>query len=204
MSIVEEAHLSGTRRSEQREQTRSALLAQSRRLFTEKGYAGVGLAEIVAAAGVTKGALYHQFDGKTDLFRAVHAGIQQEVAHQVAAAAQARTDPWQQLTTGCRTFLAASTAPAVRQIMLIDGPAVLGWHQWRTVDEAASGRHLSEVLDSLITAGTIPPQPVEPLTHLLSGAMNEAALWLADDAGTGGLDDTWNALARILESLRAR
>ncbi|QBI54337.1 TetR/AcrR family transcriptional regulator [Streptomonospora litoralis] len=196
--------MSSGRRTRQREQTRSALLEQGRRLFAAKGYAGVGLAEIVGAAGVTKGALYHQFDGKTELFGAVHARIQQEVAAQVAAAAQRRHDPWEQLLAGCRAFLEASTAPAVQRIMLVDGPAVLGWREWRAVDEAASARHLADALESLIAAGTIAPQPVAPLTHLLSGAMNEAALWLADTAAPGDLDATWNALARMLESLRGQ
>jgi AcrR family transcriptional regulator len=153
---------------------------------------------------VTKGALYHHFDGKADLFRAVLERVQQDVAARVAAAADAEPDPWAQLTAGCRAFLVASTAPEVQQVMLVDGPAVLGWAQWRAIDEAASGRLLEEALTALVEAGVVARQPVAPLTRLLSGAMNEAALWLARSADPAGdLADTWAALTRLLTALRA-
>ncbi|WP_433425709.1 TetR/AcrR family transcriptional regulator [Microtetraspora malaysiensis] len=194
-------------RAQQREQTRRTLLRESRRLFATRGYGAVGLSEIVRAAGVTKGALYHHFDSKADLFRAVLEEVQQEVAQMVAATAEAEDDPWEQLTSGCRAFLTASTDPDVQRIMLVDGPAVLGWNEWRALDEAASARHLGEALTTLIEVGTIARQPVAPLAHLLSGAMNEAALWLAGssnhgEVNPGDLADTWAALSRMLEALR--
>lgn len=190
-------------RAEQRERTRRTLVARSRRLFAERGYADVGLAEIVTAASVTKGALYHHFTGKADLFRAVLDEVQGEVADAVAARADAFEDPWDQLTAGCRAFLTASTAPDVQRIMLVDGPAVLGWSEWRALDEASSARHLHEALSALVAAGVIPEQPVAPVARLLSGAMNEAALWLAVSSSPTGLEDVWAALSRMLESLRA-
>ncbi|WP_017588478.1 TetR/AcrR family transcriptional regulator [Nocardiopsis ganjiahuensis] len=189
-------------RAEQRARTRRTLIRQGRRLFAEHGYGQVGLAGIVAAAEVTKGALYHHFDGKAALFRAVLEEVQQEVGASVAGAADAHTDPWEQLTSGCRAFLTASTAPDVRRIMLVDGPAVLGWREWRALDEASSAHHLREALASLVDAGILAPQPVAPLANLLSGAMNEAALWLADSGGEQDLEDVWSALSRLLESLR--
>lgn len=194
--------MAGSLRTQQREQTRRNLLRASRQLFATKGYAAVSISDIVAAAGVTKGALYHHFDSKPDVFRAVLVDIQSEVGERVAAAADARADPWAQLVTGCETFLTVCTTPEIQRIMLIDGPAVLGWQEWRAMDEAASARHLAEALTALIDDGVIPPQPVEPLTHLLSGAMNEAALWLATTAQPGSLADTLTALHRLLESLR--
>ncbi|WP_327148250.1 TetR/AcrR family transcriptional regulator [Nocardia sp. NBC_01329] len=194
--------MAGSLRTQQREQTRRTMLHESRRLFATKGYAAVGLSEIVAAAGVTKGALYHNFDSKLALFRAVLEDIQSEVGDRVAAAADAESDPWTQLVTGCETFLTACTAPETQRIMLIDGPAVLGWQEWRAMDAAASARHLTEALTSLVDAGVIPPQPVVPLTHLLSGAMNEAALWLASTSDPGALPDTLASLRRILEAVR--
>ncbi|QLY33103.1 TetR/AcrR family transcriptional regulator [Nocardia huaxiensis] len=195
--------MAGTLRAQQREQTRRTLLRESRRLFATKGYAAVGLSEITAAAGVTKGALYHNFESKTELFRAVLEQVQNEVGDRVAAAAEQRTQPWDQLVTGCETFLTACTAPEIQRIMLIDGPAVLGWHDWRAMDEAASARHLGEVLTELVAAGVIPPQPIAPLTHLLSGAMNEAALWLATATAPDALDETLAALRRLLGALQA-
>ncbi|MFG2100645.1 TetR/AcrR family transcriptional regulator [Micromonospora echinaurantiaca] len=189
-------------RARQRAQTRAALVRQGRRLFATQGYAAVGLAELVQAAGVTKGALYHHFTGKPDLFRAVLAEVQQEVADRVAAAADAHHDPWSRFTAGCRAFLTASTDPQLQRIMLVDGPAVLGWNEWRALDEATSGRHLAEALTELVDSGTIGRQPVAPLARLLSGAMNEAALWLAGTTDPAALDDTWAALSRMLDALR--
>ncbi|MFD6225162.1 TetR/AcrR family transcriptional regulator [Nocardia asteroides] len=195
--------MASTARTQQREETRRLLLAQSRRLFAAKGYAAVGLSEIVAASGVTKGALYHHFDSKADMFREVLTQVQQEVGDQVAAAADAEPDPWTQLTAGCAAFLRASADPRVQRIMLIDGPAVLGWHEWRALDEANAARHLHEALDALVAAGTLAPQPVAPLTQLLSGAMNEAALWLATTTDPDALPATIAALDRLLAGLRA-
>ncbi|MFC7546219.1 TetR/AcrR family transcriptional regulator [Plantactinospora sp. GCM10030261] len=189
-------------RVEQREQTRRTLLREGRRLFASRGYTDVGLAEIVTVAGVTKGALYHHFDGKSALFRAVLAQVQQEVGERVAATADAEADPWDQFVAGCQAFLTASTDPDVQRIMLIDGPAVLGWTEWRALDEAASGRHLAEALGTLIDRGVVERQPVAPLTRLLSGAMNEAALWLAESTDPADLTATRAALDRMLEALR--
>jgi AcrR family transcriptional regulator len=189
-------------RARQREQTRRALLREGRRLFAAQGYGAVGLAEIVRAAGVTKGALYHHFDSKAELFRAVLEEVQQEVGRRVAEAAGVHRERWTQLTVGCQEFITASTAPEIQRIMLVDGPAVLGWSAWRAMDEAASARHLAEALTALIEEGTIARQPVAPLTHLLSGAMNEAALWLATSARPEDVTDVRAALSRMLEALR--
>lgn len=189
-------------RARQKAHTRAVLVTEAKRLFASRGYSAVSLPEVVQAAGVTKGALYHHFESKSALFAAVLKDVQQHVARTVAARAEAHTDLWGQLTAGCRAFLEASTAPDVRRIMLIDGPAVLGWPQWRAVDEATSGRHLAEVLTALVQQGIIAPQPVAPLTHLLTGAMNEAALWLAESSQPDDLSATTQALNLILEALR--
>ncbi|MFF7842175.1 TetR/AcrR family transcriptional regulator [Streptomyces ossamyceticus] len=190
-------------RAEQRERTRQALVRESRRLFATLGYGAVGLSEIVRAAGVTKGALYHHFSSKAELFRAVLEQAQEEVAERIAETADAREDTWEQLVSGCQAFLTVSTDPVIQRIMLVDGPAVLGWSEWRAMNETTSGRHLAQVLGDLIEEGTITAQPVEPLTHLLSGAMNEAALWLAASKDPADLDDTQNALVAMLRALRA-
>jgi AcrR family transcriptional regulator len=203
MASEESVTVNAGSKARQREQTMEALVAEGRRLFTLKGYGAVGLAEIVRGAGVTKGALYHHFDSKAGLFRAVLEQVQQEVAERVATAAEAQDDPWKQLIAGCEAFLVASSEPTTQRIMLIDGPAVLGWDEWRAMDEAASAKHLAQILVTLIENGTITRQPVPPLAHLLSGAMNEAALWLAQSAGADDLADTTAALSRLLGSLRA-
>ncbi|MGJ6968324.1 TetR/AcrR family transcriptional regulator [Streptosporangium sp. G11] len=189
-------------RARQRLETRRALVTEARRLFARHGYAAVSLAQIVGAAAVTKGALYHHFDSKAALFHVVVEQVQREVGERVAAAADAYDDPWEQLVAGCRAFLAVSRDPDVQQIMLVDGPAVLGWNEWRAMDEASSARHLTEALATLIEAGVVARRPVEPLARLLSGAMNEAALWLARSTDPDDLPAVTEELSRILESLR--
>lgn len=191
-------------KADQRQETMRALVAEGRRLFASQGYAAVSLAAIVSGAGVTKGALYHHFGSKAGLFRAVLFQVQREVADRVLRAAEADDDAWWQLEAGCHAFLAVSSDPDVQQIMLIDGPAVLGWHEWRAMDEATSARHLGDALTTLIENGVIARQPVTPLIHLLSGAMNEAALWLARSTRPEDLSDTKAALSRLLAALRER
>ncbi|WP_309050403.1 TetR family transcriptional regulator [Streptomyces sp.] len=186
-------------RAEQRAATRHALLAEGRRRFANDGYHHVVLAEVAQAAGVTKGAAYHHFDNKAGLFRAVVREVQQELGERVATAAEDHEDLWEQLRAGCRAFLAAGADPAVRQVLLVDAPTVLGWDEWRTLDEESSARHLAEALTALAAAGIIADQPVEPLARLLSGAMNEAALWIARGGDTQAAEQ---ALDRLLAGLR--
>ncbi|MFE0774613.1 TetR/AcrR family transcriptional regulator [Streptomyces sp. NPDC058861] len=186
-------------RAEQRAATRRALLAEGRRRFAADGYHQVVLAEVARAAGVTKGAAYHHFDSKAGLFRAVVSEVQEELGERVAAEAGRHEDLWEQLRAGCRAFLASGTDPAVRRILLVDAPTVLGWDEWRTLDEESSARHLAEALETLAAAGLIADRPVEPLARLLSGAMNEAALWIARGGDPGAAEE---ALDRLLAGLR--
>jgi len=158
----------------------------------------------VRAAGVTKGALYHHFGSKEGLFREVLRQVQGDVADRIEQAADALPDPWDRLSAGCRAFLSAGADPGIRRIMLIDAPAVLGWEEWRAMDEAASARHLADALADLVEAGAIAPRPIEPLAHLLSGAMNEAALWLARSTGPTDEEDTVRELTGLLDGLRTR
>ncbi|MFC7991195.1 TetR/AcrR family transcriptional regulator [Streptomyces pilosus] len=186
-------------RAEQRAATRRALTAEGRRRFAAEGYHQVVLADVARAAGVTKGAAYHHFDSKAGLFRAVVREVQRELGERVAGAADRHEDGWERLRAGCRAFLAAGTDPAVRRILLVDAPTVLGWDEWRAQDEESSARHLEEVLTDLAAAGSIADQPVEPLARLLSGAMNEAALWIARGGDPRAAEQ---ALDRLLEGLR--
>ncbi|GGY25720.1 TetR/AcrR family transcriptional regulator [Streptomyces omiyaensis] len=191
--------MAAVNRAERRAATRRALLAEGRRGFAADGYHHVVLAEVARAAGVTKGAAYHHFDSKAGLFRAVVAEVQHELGERVAAEAERHGDPWEQLRAGCRAFLAAGSDPAVRRILLVDAPTVLGWDEWRALDEESSARHLAEALTALVEAGTLPDQPVEPLARLLSGAMNEAALWIARGGDPVSAEQ---ALDRLLAGLR--
>jgi AcrR family transcriptional regulator len=167
--------------------TRDALLTAARRLFAEHGFAEVSADAIVAAAGVTRGALYHQFADKTALFDAVvdavEADIARRLADQVAAAAVA--DPVEALRHAVRAWLDICAEPEIRRVALIDGPSVLGWAHWREVCK----RHVFGLVEMLLSggieAGRIRAQPVSPLAHVLMGAADEAALYVAESADRG-------------------
>ena len=172
-----------TRRTqaERTEATRTALIAAARPLFAERGYAGVGTEEIVRAAGVTRGALYHHFNGKRELFESVYEQIEVELAQRIAAGALEANaaSPLEAMRAGAEMFLRASTEPEAQQIVLLDGPSVLGWDRWREI-AAAHGLGLIEAtLQAAIEAGAIDPQPVRPLAHVLMGALDEGAMLVA-------------------------
>jgi AcrR family transcriptional regulator len=170
-----------TKHTERSEATRAALVAAARPLFAERGFAGVGTEEIVRAAGVTRGALYHQFRDKEDLFAAVFELLESELAQRTAAAAGASgtTDPLTELRVGAEAWLDACTEPEIQRIVLLDGPAVLGWERWREIG-TRYGRGLVEaVLQAAVDAGRLTPQPIRPLAHVLMGAVDEAALYVA-------------------------
>ncbi|WP_442874206.1 TetR/AcrR family transcriptional regulator [Devosia sp. SL43] len=168
---------------ERRTQTQRALIAAARRLFAEKGYAGTGTPEIVAAAGVTRGALYHHFADKLALFTAVVEEEHLLMAMAINAAAEGEDEPGpiKALIAGCDAFLDAMQDPGRRQIMLIDAPAVLG----RAVVDEIDGRH---GLDTLICglrdameAGAMKKLPLEPLAHLFGALFDRAALAPPDE-----------------------
>ena len=178
--------------------TRAALIAAARRLFAERGYAAVGTPEVVAAAGVTRGALYHQFAGKAELFLAVYEALEQELAERVGeqVAAGGATDPLDALTLGAEAFLDACAEPEVQRIVLIEAPAVLGWDTWRAIG-LKYGLGLTEaILRAAMEAGRIAEQPVRPLAHVLIGALDEAALYVARAADPAAARDEMRAVLR--------
>ena len=161
--------------------TRAALVAAARKLFAEHGYAEVGTERVAQAAGVTRGALYHQFADKADLFAAVLEAVEIDLSTRLidAVAASDTDDPLAALAAGADALLDASAEPEVRRIALLDGPAVLGWERWREVGMRHGFGHVTGLLTELMDAGAIPVQPVEPLAHVLIGALDEAALYVA-------------------------
>lgn len=188
------------------ELTVKALIDIGRIHFTEKGYAGVALEEIAQEAGLTRGAVYHHFKNKKGLFLAVFEAVQQEVGERVEREAEKSADMWQQLINGCRGFLAAAVEWRNRRILLIDGPSVLGWDTFRMLDEQNSMKSLKEQLTMMQASDLIKPAvSIDALTHCLSGAINEAALWIAEnpDAETA-MNEAEEALLVLLEGFRSR
>jgi AcrR family transcriptional regulator len=185
------------------EATRAQLIATARNLFGERGYAAVGTEEIVRTAGVTRGALYHHFEGKADLFQAVFEEMERELAERIARAALAHADVWEAHLAAVELFLDACQEPEVQRIALVDAPSVLGWSTWREIEARYWLGLITASLQSLIEAGLIAEQPVEPLAQTMLGALAEAGLYVA------GADDVPAARAemaavvrRLLEGLR--
>jgi len=166
---------------ERTETTRAALVGAARRLFGGEGYADVGTERVAREAAVTRGALYHQFVDKAELFAAVLDEVEAEIAQRmlVAAGGPDPADTASLLLAGADAFLDACAEADIQRIVLIDGPSVLGWERWREICLRHSVGLVAALLADGMQRGTIPVQPVEPLTHVLVGAVDEAALYVA-------------------------
>ena len=195
--------MSAISRPERGEATRDALLAAARALFAERGYAGVGTEEVVRRAGVTRGALYHHFRDKQDLFRAVFEQTEAEIVHAIGARVDGIADPMELLRTGVRAFLDACGDPVMMRIGVRDAPGVLGWEEWREIGNRHGLGLMTGGLGAAMDAGQIVRADVRTLAHLLLSALAEAALLIAsaDDPGAARAEVERTLLA-LLDGLR--
>ncbi len=185
------------------EATRAALIAAARHLFTERGYDEVGTEEIVRAAGVTRGALYHHFGGKRELLEAAYEQLEAESTERVARVVLGSEleSPLAAMRAGIEAFLDECAEPELRRIALHEAPAVLGWERWREIG-AANGLGLIEAsLSAAVEAGEIRPVPVGPTAHLLLGALDEAAMLVARSEDPASRAEVTSVLLILLDSL---
>src|SRR2546427_8169240 len=166
-------------KAQQSEATRRKLLRVGRDLFARRGFTDVPTEEIVRRAGVTRGALYHHFRDKRDLFAAVVEEVEQDVMERVAAAALSETDAWEQQRAAIGAYLDVCLEPAVQRIVLTDAPSVLGLAAWREMEAKYGLAMVRAGLQNVMDAGLIEQQPVEPLAHLVLGALTEGGLLIA-------------------------
>ncbi|HEX6460938.1 MAG TPA: TetR/AcrR family transcriptional regulator [Thermoleophilaceae bacterium] len=201
---TDSTHVKRGSKAAQSEATRAKLVKVARRLFAKRGYAAVGTEEVVKKAGVTRGALYHQFADKKDLFRAVFEQVEAEVTQRIVAQAGAfASDPVQELRTGTKLWLDASLDPEVRRIVLLDAPAVLGFEEWRQIVARHALGVLAAGLEGAMEAGVIARQPVMALAHVITGALDAAALYVAEsDDPEAARKDMEPVLDRMVEKLR--
>jgi len=166
---------------ERSEATRAALINAARGLFAASGFSAVGTEAIVRAAGVTRGALYHQFSDKTGLFAAVFEVVEAEITQRIDAAVSnsGQSDPIVLMKLGAATWLDVCAEPEVQRIVLIEAPAVLGWDRWREISLRYGMGLVQGLVDYGISVGRVVAQPVAPLSHVLIGALDEAALYVA-------------------------
>lgn len=172
-----------SRREENVDATREALLDSALGLFAEKGFAATSLDDVVTAARVTKGALYHHFPGgKLAIFEAVFDQVDADLEQRIAAAIPPDAQPWDLVHHGLDAYLDACMDPVVRRIMFQEGPTALGWQRWREMDGCHSRELLRTALSGLMQSGEMRPQPLTLLTQVMFSALGEAGMAIADSA----------------------
>ena len=192
-----------SRQAERSEATRGELIKAARELFAERGYADVGTEEIVQRARVTRGALYHHFRDKKDLFRAVHEQMEADIVAAIASQMDGIEDPIELLTVGTRAFLDACMDPAHARVNLLEAPSILGWAEWREIDMRYGMGLVAMGLQAGMDAGQLRAQPVKPLAHLMLGALGEAAMTIANASDPQAARDEMEvALLELLKGLR--
>jgi len=161
--------------------TRAALIAAARRLWGERGYAEVGTPEIATTAGVTRGAMYHQFADKAALFVSVVEAVEQDVMDRMSTmvATSGAVTPADAIRASVDAWLEVSGDPEVRQLVLLDAPSVLGWAGFRDIAQRYSLGMTEQLLTEAIKAGQLVRQPVRALALVLIGALDEAAMAIA-------------------------
>lgn len=169
------------KKAEQAESTRRRLIAVARDLFSERGYEATPLEEILARAGVSKGALYHHFPNKEALFEAVLRDLAQETMENIAKAAIESPDPLEMMRLGCQSWLDQMMEPGRRRIQCQDGPSVLGWAKWREIDVEYYVGLVRNVLTTAMEAGRIREQNVDLLAHMACAMLGEAAMVIGND-----------------------
>jgi AcrR family transcriptional regulator len=181
-------------------------LDAAREMFAERGYHGAAAEEIVRRAGVTRGAMYHHFEDKRELFRAVVEEIETEVDEAVLEAARGSMresgDPLEALMAGFYASLDVYSRPDVRRIQLVDSPAVLSWEEWREIDAAHAVAQIAAGLELLMDHRVMERRPVGPLAHLLHGATTQGAMYVAfAEDREKAKAEVGDALRRLLEGL---
>jgi len=193
------------KQAERRAATSEAILTAARRLFGTQGFAATTMDEIADGARIAKGAVYHHFRNKEAVFEAVFDQVSRDLVVEIDGAARAEKDVLAAMVAGTQHYFAATAKGPTGQIILRDGPAVLGWERWREIDAQHFGGKMPRALSVAMEAGLIAKQPVEPLARLLLGAVTEAAVACAGrtDIARAGAEYA-RAFKSLVEALRLR
>jgi AcrR family transcriptional regulator len=192
------------KRVEQGQATRAALIGVATELFAANGYDGTAIPAVLDAAGVSRGALYHHFESKEALFEAVLQSVEAQATVKVTRAAGGATDPLNGLRRGCAAYLAMCRDPVVRQISLIDAPAVVGWERWREIDEQHAFGLVKAAIAAIAADGRVKPELVDVMAHMVLAALLEVALLVARaDEGRMAMRRGQEAIDELLTALFA-
>ena len=192
-----------SRRQEYSASTKRALVDVATELFTEQGYAGTSLDEIVAGARVTKGALYHHFSGKQALFEAVFVRVEDDASDSIRRAVRGTKDPWDKAMAGLRAFLDVLQQPEYRRLVIQEGPAVLGYEKYREQEERSTYGIVQDIVSSVLATYELEKSMVETFSRVFFGAMSAAgsAVSSAEDTKRASAE-VEAAIAFILAGLR--
>jgi AcrR family transcriptional regulator len=181
--------------------TQQALRRQARKLFAQKGYSAANTGELVQRAKVTKGALYHHFTNKRELYQAVVEDLEAELVERIEAAGASQRDPWKRLHAMCRGFLDACGDPALGRILVLEAPVVLGWKTWCDLEQKYEVAAFARCLRG---TGLKLSEPPETLAQVILGALTTGARVIATAADAAAarreIDKT---IDRLLTGLRA-
>ncbi len=193
-----------SRRQEYSASTKRALVDVARERFATQGYAGTSLDEIVAGARVTKGALYHHFKGKRDLFEATFEAVEDAASDRIRDAIRTVDDPWERAITGLREFLSVTRTEEYRRIVIQEGPSVLGYERFREQEERSTFGLVHDIVASLLEPYALPESTVQVFTRLFFGAMSAtgSAVSLAEDPQQAA-DDAEGAIVLVLAGIRS-
>lgn len=192
------------KRVERGQATRAVLIRVATELFAANGYDGTAIPAVLDAAGVSRGALYHHFASKEALFEAVLQAVEAQATLKVTRAAGGATDPLDGLRRGCAAYLAMCRDPVVRQISLIDAPAVVGWERWREIDEQHAFGLVKAAIAAIAADGRVEPELVDVMAHMVLAALLEVALLVARaDEGRIAIRRGQEAIDELLTALFA-
>ena len=192
------------RTTEQAAETRAAIIAAARALFATAGYADASVAEIVERAGHSKGALFHHFEKKEDMFLEVWKQLQVEMdldARDAAIASRSKTDPYASFLAGCRVYLEWSGRADYQRIVLIDGPSVLGMERWHKLDFELGSESMTRGTDYLARAGRFPAHLSKSAAIMLQSALNGAGFVLSSDNPDITEAEAFETFERLLRGL---
>lgn len=188
---------------EQANQTRKQLIEIATDLFTENGYSKVSLEDIVQAAQLTRGPIYHHFNSKKGLFYAVFEHAHQMIAEEISAVDEQHDDQLEQLIEGCKIFIETISKKNMYRILLVDGPSVLGWQTFRKFDRENSMKLLQNQIELLQDNGILQHTSSVALTHALSGAINEISIWVAEESDQKkAVEDSMVVIERIIQGFK--
>jgi AcrR family transcriptional regulator len=167
------------KRAAQGRATRGQLIEVATGLFADHGYEGTSIEAVLTAAGVSRGALYHHFAGKEALFRAVLETLSERITEQLTEVISGCTDPVEAVRTSALGWIDLAGDPVIQRIMLVDAPSVLGWEQWRAMDEGRTVGAMRAMLQAVSDTGRLPGKLVDPFADMILAALDEAAMVVA-------------------------